>query len=79
VFGTPTAAAALPSVIERLPNGDGFQYALANYISEGGKPLEGLGVKPDVEVRLTRDALLQGHDPVVDAALNWIQKGGRER
>jgi carboxyl-terminal processing protease len=79
VFGSHTAAAALPSVIERLPNGDGFQYAVANYISEGGKPLEGLGVKPDVEVKLTRDALLAGHDPVLDAALTWIHKGGRER
>jgi carboxyl-terminal processing protease len=79
VFGTRTAAAALPSVIERLPNGDGFQYAVANYISEGGKPLEGLGVKPDLEIKLTRAALLSGHDPVLDAALDWIKKGGRER
>jgi carboxyl-terminal processing protease len=74
VFGTPTAAAALPSVIEKLPNGDGFQYAIANYISEGGKPLEGLGVKPDVEVKLTRAALLAGHDAVLDAALDWIKR-----
>ena len=68
VFGTHTAAAALPSAFERLPNGDGFQYAVANYISEGGQPLEGLGVTPDVVVELTRAALLAGHDPVVDAA-----------
>ncbi|HEV8146108.1 MAG TPA: S41 family peptidase, partial [Bryobacteraceae bacterium] len=68
VFGTKSAAAALPSIIERLPNGDGFQYAIANYISKGGKPLEGLGVVPDDEVLLTRKALLQGHDSVVDAA-----------
>ena len=54
IFGTRTAAAALPSVFERLPNGDGFQYAIANYISEGGKPLEGLGVTPDVETPVTR-------------------------
>ena len=73
VFGTRSAAAALPSLIERLPNGDGFQYAIANYISEGGKPLEGLGVTPDEEVKLTREALLAGHDPVVDAALQWIK------
>ena len=81
VFGTRTAAAALPSVIERLPNGDGFQYAVANYISEGGKPLEGLGVKPDVEVKLTRAALLAGHDAVIDAALSWVQnqKGARKQ
>ncbi|MEO8050797.1 MAG: S41 family peptidase [Acidobacteriota bacterium] len=73
IFGTRTAAAALPSVITRLPNGDGFQYAVANYISQGGKPLEGNGVVPDVEVKLTREALLAGHDNVVDAALDWIR------
>jgi len=74
VFGTKTAAAALPSIFERLPNGDGFQYATANYISAGGKPLEGIGVTPDVEVKLTREGLLAGHDAVVDAALEWIRK-----
>ncbi|MBZ5676101.1 MAG: hypothetical protein LAP61_17810 [Acidobacteriia bacterium] len=74
VFGTLTAAAALPSAFERLPNGDGFQYAVANYISEGGQPLEGLGVTPDVVVELTRAALLAGHDPVIDAALDWIKR-----
>jgi carboxyl-terminal processing protease len=74
IFGTRTAAAALPSVITRLPNGDGFQYAVANYISHGGKALEGNGVVPDMEVKLTREALLAGHDTVLDAALDWIRK-----
>ena len=74
IFGTHTAAAALPSAFERLPNGDGFQYAVANYISEGGQPLEGLGVTPDEVVELTRTALLAGHDAVVDAALTWIRR-----
>ena len=66
-------AAALPSSFEKLPNGDGFQYAIANYISEGGKPLEGLGVTPDVETPLTREALLAGKDPALDAAVDWIK------
>jgi carboxyl-terminal processing protease len=73
IFGTRSAAAALPSVFEMLPNGDGFQYAIANYISEGGKPLEGLGVTPDVEAPLTREALLRGKDPALDAAIAWIR------
>jgi len=73
VFGTRSAAAALPSVIERLPNGDAFQYAVANYISAGGKALEGNGVEPDTEVKLSREALLAGHDSVVDAAVDWIK------
>ncbi len=73
IFGTRTAAAALPSVFEMLPNGDGFQYAIANYISEGGKSLEGLGVTPDVETPVTRQALLEGKDPALDAAVSWIK------
>jgi carboxyl-terminal processing protease len=74
VFGTRTAGAALPSLIERLPNGDGFQFAIANYISVGGQVLEGTGVQPDVEVKPDRKVLLTGRDPVVDAALAWIKE-----
>jgi carboxyl-terminal processing protease len=73
IFGTLTAGAALPSYVVRLPNGDGFQYIVANYISEGGKPLEGLGVTPDETVKLTQSALLAGKDPVLDSAIAWIK------
>lgn len=76
VFGQRTAGAALPSAIERLPNGDGFQYAFANYVSEGGAVLEGSGVVPEVIVEPTREQLLQGRDPILDAAVAWI-RGGR--
>ncbi len=73
VFGMRTAGAALPSVFERLPNGDGFQYAIANYISEGGKQLEGAGVIPDVTAGPSRRELLEGHDPALDRAIAWIE------
>jgi carboxyl-terminal processing protease len=73
IFGIRSAAAALPSMIERLPNGDGFQHAIATYISEGGQVLEGNGVIPDVVVELKREDLLQGVDAVLEAALTWIE------
>lgn len=73
IFGMRSAAAALPSSIERLPNGDGFQHAIATYISEGGQVLEGNGVIPDVVVELKREDLLQGVDAVLEAALAWIE------
>jgi len=76
LFGTRTAGAALPSIFERLPSGDGFQYAIANYVSVGGSVLEGSGVAPDVEVRLDRSTLLEGSDPVVEAARRWISEQG---
>lgn len=72
VFGTRTAGAALPSYIIKLPNGDGFQYAVANYISEGGDVLEGQGVEPDVIVVPTRENLRSEGDPVREAARLWL-------
>ena len=75
IFGTRTAGAALPSTFTRLPNGDGFQYIVANYISIGGKPLEGLGVEPDETVKLTQQGLLAGKDEVMDRAVEWIKSG----
>lgn len=78
VFGTTTMGAALPSVITKLPNGDGFQYAFANYISFRGAALEGRGVIPDQEVKLDRATLLQGRDPVIEAALDWIKEQAKK-
>jgi len=72
IFGSRSVGAALPSTIEVLPNGDGLQYVLGNYVSAGGRPLEGNGVVPDEPVSLSRGALLDGNDPVIDAAANWI-------
>ncbi|HTW67121.1 MAG TPA: S41 family peptidase [Bryobacteraceae bacterium] len=74
IFGSHTAGAALPSVFEKLPDGDGFQYAIANYVSAGGQPLEGRGVTPDEETPVTREALLAGKDPALDAAVAWIKQ-----
>lgn len=72
LFGETTPGAALPSVIEKLPSGDRFQYATADYVSLSGTPVEGRGVTPDVPITLRRAQLLAGRDPVLDAALSWI-------
>jgi carboxyl-terminal processing protease len=77
VFGVRTAGAALPSTIEILPNGDRFQYVVANYTSSGGQVLEGQGVQPDEPVTPDRKALLAGNDPILDAAVRWIQSQKR--
>ena len=69
IFGTRSAGAALPSDIIRLPNGDGFQYPTASFMSVGGRVLEGNGVTPDVEVEPGA-----GSDAVIDAASAWIAR-----
>jgi carboxyl-terminal processing protease len=74
VVGRRTAGAALPSVLEILPNGDRLQYAIADYTSAGGRSIEGHGVSPDLPVPWDLSALRRGVDPDVAAALTWIQE-----
>lgn len=68
VVGETSAGNTLPSAFKELPTGALFQFAFANYRTSMGAMLEGHGVKPDVQVKLTRQALLSGHDPQLDAA-----------
>lgn len=73
IFGRRTAGLSLPSNVEKLPNGDGFQYAFANYTSAAGRVLEGEGVVPDEVIGLTVENLTEQHDPTLKAAIEWIR------
>jgi carboxyl-terminal processing protease len=72
VFGVPSAGAALPSLFKTLPNGDLFQYAVADIKTPSGTQIEGNGVEPDEIVHVTRADLAAGRDPVEEAARRWI-------
>jgi carboxyl-terminal processing protease len=72
VFGEPSAAQALPSLPQKLPDGDVLLHAMADFVGPRGQRFEGLGVTPEVPAPPTRAALLAGHDPALDAALAWI-------
>jgi carboxyl-terminal processing protease len=74
VVGERTVGAALPSVFQKLPTGALFQYAIADFKTPKGTLIEGRGVIPDVEVKLTRRSLLEGRDAQLDAALEQIKK-----
>ena len=72
LFGNTTAGLSLPSTVVRLPNGDGFQYALSSYESASGESIEGTGVVPHEKIVLTRELLASTSDPVLSAAKKWI-------
>lgn len=74
IFGQTTAGMALPSAIEKLSTGDGFQYTTADYITAGGKHIEGIGVTPDVLIEPTRQQLTNKIDPALQAARTWIEE-----
>ena len=75
VFGTQTSGGALPAVLERLPGGDVLQYAIGDFVTATGQRIEGRGVVPDEVIVPTREELLAGADPIMEAALRWIAKG----
>jgi carboxyl-terminal processing protease len=79
VVGERTVGAALPSYFQKLPTGALFQYAIGDFKTPRGTLIEGRGVAPDVEVKLTRRSLLDGRDAQFDAAIEQIKKHSNER
>jgi carboxyl-terminal processing protease len=75
VFGQTSAGQALPAGTYRLPDGDVLMHVIADFTAAGGTRIEGRGVIPDVVVEPGRRDLLNGGDPVLDAAVGWIRGG----
>jgi carboxyl-terminal processing protease len=73
LFGQTTAGAALPAMIEILPNGDRFLHAFAGIEDLQGQPLEGRGVVPDKIVPIDRKQLTAGQDATFNAAVEWLE------
>jgi carboxyl-terminal processing protease len=71
IVGDTSAGAALPAVLERLPNGDVMMHALADLVDPKGRRVEGVGVIPDETVPLTQSSLKAGRDDAMLAALRW--------
>ncbi|MHC4945926.1 MAG: S41 family peptidase, partial [Planctomycetota bacterium] len=72
IIGTCSKGEVLPGTFLKLPNEDVFLYTTDDFISVTGRRPEGLGVLPDIEVCHTREALLQGRDLMIEAAVKWI-------
>ena len=74
VFGRQTMGQALPASTKSLPNGDVLLHAIGDFVTATGRTLEAVGVVPDEVVALSPERLAAGADPVVDAALRWVDR-----
>ncbi|MBC7796744.1 MAG: hypothetical protein H7Z37_07725 [Pyrinomonadaceae bacterium] len=72
IIGERSAGMLLASIFDKIPTGAIFQYAIADYRSPKKILIEGRGVKPDVEIALTRQSLLAGKDSQIEAAIKEI-------
>ena len=73
LVGERSAGATLPSAAKELPTGAILQYAFADFVGGDGRQIEGVGVEPNLPVKLTRRQLLAGRDPQLEAALRTIE------
>ena len=69
VVGRRTAGAVLASWFYRLPGGGTLQLSREDYLTPGGRRLEGAGVAPDVSVTRSLADARAGRDPDLEAAL----------
>jgi hypothetical protein len=76
VVGQRSAGATLPSAAKELPTGAILQYAFADFVGGDGRVIEGVGVEPNLSVKLTRRQLLAGRDPQLEAALDAVETKG---
>jgi hypothetical protein len=58
----------------KLPHGYVLSLPVGAYYTWQGRLLEGSGVTPDVEVDLSYDALTQGVDTQLNAALDFLER-----
>lgn len=78
VVGERSMGAALPSYFIELPHGAMLQFAVADYLTAGGKRIEGAGVEPDVPVVMDAPSLLSGLDPQLEAARKAVLRKAQQ-
>lgn len=73
VIGKTSAGADMDGALEKLPDGSILFYAQGQPRTPKGYIVEGHGVKPDIEIGLTRKELLAGKDAQLEAAIEYIK------
>ncbi|MCS6996068.1 MAG: S41 family peptidase [Casimicrobiaceae bacterium] len=75
VFGETSCGCLLAFLgYVRLPGGGELAYSEIGYTDAQGRLIEGRGIVPDVPIAITRAALREGRDRVLEAAVAWLEQ-----
>ena len=74
MVGETTAGSTGQPMVQRFDNGIGFSIGAVRASMPDGSPFEGVGIKPDVEILLTREDLYEDRDPVLLRAVDMAEK-----
>ena len=74
LVGAKTPGMCLPSEFVKLPSGFRLQTVFGNSLRTDGRQIEKIGITPDLEVPMHAEALLKGHDEVLERAVKTLQR-----
>ncbi|MEM9327690.1 MAG: S41 family peptidase [Bacteroidota bacterium] len=74
-IGTSTSGDFSDTSMRRfLPNGWQYQYSIMKYLSPDGQSLDGLGHRPDIEIRNSEADIAAGKDVVLERAMQYLEE-----
>jgi len=79
IVGQRSVGAVLPATTLKLPTGAALLYAIGDFKTSKGVLLEGVGVAPDYDVPLTKEALLACKDEMLEKAVSIIEDRRKSR
>ncbi|HEX2722522.1 MAG TPA: S41 family peptidase [Gemmatimonadaceae bacterium] len=68
IIGNKTCGCTLNQRVKPIRGGSALRWSYRAYVTPAGRELEGDGITPDLTVRITREDLRLGRDPVIIAA-----------
>ena len=77
VVGRKTAGATGNPITVQLPGGGRARFSTGDFLLPSGISLEGTGFEPDIPVSWTREDLILGNDPDLDAAEDYLLSAAR--
>jgi carboxyl-terminal processing protease len=74
IVGETSSGKCLPASFVLLSGGYRLQTVFGDFLRINGERIEKKGVKPDIEVKITREDLLNDRDPVIEKAVEFLSK-----
>lgn len=74
IVGTTTFGKGVIQIVKQLENGDYIKLTTAEYVTPNGTHLNKNGIKPDIEVKLTKEDIQSANDVQLQKAIEEIKK-----
>jgi len=75
LIGSTSYGKGSVQLIFDLSDGSSVHITSARWFTPAGQQLDGKGLEPDIPVTVSQEAIDKGRDEVLDAAINFLQRG----